>query len=59
VNPITINGINKAGNINMLGVEGNVKAKKSGNKLTISIPVVTPANNPSQFAWVFKIENAF
>jgi alpha-L-fucosidase len=54
---ITVNAIKKAGKIRMLGIEGDVKAKKSGDKLIISVPVVTPANNPSQFAWVFKIEN--
>jgi alpha-L-fucosidase len=56
---ITINGIGKAGEVKMLGVDGKIKAKKSGNKLTISVPVVSPAKNPSSFAWVLKIENVF
>ncbi len=56
--PIVIIGIRKTGNISLLGFEGKVKAKKSGKKLTISIPNITPINNPSEFAWVFKIENA-
>jgi alpha-L-fucosidase len=56
---ITINGIGKAGEVKMLGVEGKINTKKSGNKLTISVPVVSPAKNPSLFAWVFKIENVF
>ena len=55
---IVISGISKSGNVKMLGVEGNVKSKKSGGKLTISIPAVSPPTNPSEFAWVFKIENA-
>ncbi len=55
--PIVIDGISKAGNVKMLGIDESVKAKKSGGKLTISIPAVSPATNPSQFAWVFKIEN--
>lgn len=54
---IVINGVSKSGNVKMLGFEGGVKTKNSGGKLTISIPVVTPAKNPSPFAWVFKIEN--
>jgi len=54
---IVVNGISKAGDTTMLGVDESVKTKKSGNKLTISIPEITPATNPSQFAWVFKIEN--
>jgi hypothetical protein len=41
----------------MLGVTGDVKTKKSGKKLTISIPVITPLNNPGEHAWVFKLEN--
>ncbi len=52
-----VNGIKKTGNVRLLGVEGAVKAKKSGNKLVISTPEISPGNNPSQFAWVFKIEN--
>ncbi len=55
--PVTIKGINKTGNVRMLGVEGKIKAKKSGNNLTISIPDITPINNPNKYAWVFKIEN--
>jgi alpha-L-fucosidase len=55
--PIVINSINKTGKAKMLGVEGVVKTKKSGNKLTLSIPEITPLNNPSEHAWVFKIEN--
>ncbi len=56
--PIVINGISKTGKAMMLGVEGSVKAKKSGSRLTIEIPTITPVNNPSEYAWVFKIENA-
>ncbi|QGY43524.1 alpha-L-fucosidase [Maribellus comscasis] len=54
---VTIEGINKTGNVIMLGAEGNIKTKKSGNKLIISLPDITPLNNPSEYAWVFKIEN--
>ncbi len=53
---ITVNGINK-GNVKMLGFEGKVKTKKSGNKLTIYMPEINPSNNPSEYAWAFKIEN--
>ncbi|MCF6358041.1 MAG: alpha-L-fucosidase, partial [Draconibacterium sp.] len=57
--PIVISGIKKKPTIKMLGVSGNVKVKKRGKKITISIPDISPKNNPSEFAWVFKIENAF
>ena len=55
-NPIAVNGISKYGNVTMFGVNGKVQFKKSGSKLTISIPVLNPASNPSQYAWVFKVE---
>ncbi len=54
--PIVVNGIRKSGNISMLGVETKVKAKKSGKKITISIPDLTPLSNPGNFAWVFKLK---
>ena len=43
----------------MLGYDGKIKTKKSGEKLTISIPALTPANNPCDYAWVYKLENVF
>lgn len=42
----------------MLGLDTKIKCKKNGAKLTIYSPPITPANNPSEHAWVFKIENA-
>jgi alpha-L-fucosidase len=54
---IVIEGINKTGEVKMLGVNQKVKFKKSGNKIVISAPAINPANNPSLYAWVFKIEN--
>jgi alpha-L-fucosidase len=57
-NPIEIKGIKKKGNVKMLGFDGKVITKKKGNTMIIDIPVVTPAKNPSDHAWVFKIENA-
>ena len=55
-NPVTINGVSKTGKVEMLGVEEKVNTKKAGNKLTISIPEITPST-PGKYAWVFKIEN--
>jgi len=56
--PITVEGIKNAGKVSMLGFDGNVKSKKSGNRITITPPVLTPLTNPSPYAWVFKIENS-
>jgi len=55
--PIVVNGIGKAGNVKMLGADETVKSKKSGNRLTITIPGISPVKNPSNYAWVFKLEN--
>jgi len=55
---VAINGVSKAASVEMLGVDQIVKFKKSGNKLVISRPEITPENNPSKYAWVYKIENA-
>jgi alpha-L-fucosidase len=57
--PVVVQGLGKAASVSMLGFEGMVKHSSSGNKLTIAPPVVTPANNPSKYAWVFKVSNAF
>lgn len=56
--PVAVKGIKNAGKVSMLGVDENVRTKKSGNTLTITLPVLSPATNPSPYAWVFKIENA-
>ena len=57
VKPIEIKGIKGATNITMPGINKKVSYKKSGNTLTINPPVVSPTENPSTYAWVFKIEN--
>jgi len=54
---IVVEGLSKSGEVKMLGVNQKVKFKKTGNKFVISVPTVNPANNPSPYAWVFKIEN--
>jgi len=54
---VTVNGISNRGDVKMLGLDFAVKTKKSGSALVISTPEINPANNPSPYAWVFKIEN--
>lgn len=55
--PIAIKGIKNSGKVSLLGFEGKVKSKKSGDTFIITPPVLTPQTNPSNYAWVFKIEN--
>ncbi len=54
---ISVKGIKKPDTVSLLGFKGNVQYKKSGKTVTISIPNVTPATNPGNYAWVFKLEN--
>ncbi len=54
--PVTVNGIAKAAKVSLIGYSGAVKSSVSAGKLTISVPIVTPATNPCDFAWVFKVE---
>ena len=53
--PLKIVGV-KSAKVIMLGVDGKVKTKSGGNSLTITPPVVSPATNPCNYAWVFKLE---
>jgi alpha-L-fucosidase len=55
--PFTIEGVKAASDITMLGYTGKVKYSLSGKKLIVSPPAITPATNPCQYAWVFKIIN--
>jgi len=56
---LEIKGVKKVSSVSLLGFAGEVSYKKSGKKIKISIPQLSPRTNPSEFAWVFKIENAF
>ncbi|MGV8095468.1 MAG: alpha-L-fucosidase [Mangrovibacterium sp.] len=56
--PIIIKSIGKAQGVTLLGYNGKVKYARSGNKLTITPPVITPATSPCQYAWVFKVKDA-
>lgn len=56
--PIEVTEINKATSVSMLGFNGKVKFSTSGNKITITPPALSPANNPSNYAWVLKIKQA-
>jgi alpha-L-fucosidase len=53
---IVVNNVGKPVNVTMLGLKSALKTEFKNNKLTITPPVVTPANNPCNYAWVFKLE---
>lgn len=56
--PIVIEGIQKVESVSMLGFKGKVKSSASGNKLTITLPEVSPVTIPCNYAWVFNVQNA-
>lgn len=55
---IVVKEIGKATKVTMLGTSQKVSFTASGGSVKIKPPVITPANNPCQYAWVFKIEGA-
>ncbi len=55
--PVTINGTKRSGRAAMLGLPGQVRTRGGSGSITITPPTVTPANNPSDHAWVFRLEN--
>lgn len=55
---IIVENIKPVKNITLLGSKEKIKPNYKNNKLIIKPPVITPATNPCNYAWVFKIENA-
>ena len=55
---IIIENTNAVKNVRLLGYKEKIKTSNKKNKLIIHPPVITPATNPCNSAWVFKIENA-
>lgn len=55
--PIAIEGISKSSKVSLLGFNGLVKTGIKSGKFLITPPVLSPLTNPSQYAWVYKIEN--
>lgn len=42
--------------VSLLGLDETVKIKSKNGSLSITAPNVNPANNPCDYAWVYKIE---
>jgi alpha-L-fucosidase len=53
---IVVDNIAKPINVSLLGLKSAVKSVFKNGKLMITPPLVTPANNPCNYAWVFKLE---
>jgi len=55
---IIIDGLRNPGKVSMFGFEGEVEFSFSDNRLRITPPPLNPGNNPSQYAWVYRISGA-
>ena len=55
--PFTVENI-KSDQVTMLGFSGKINTALKGSTLTIDPPIVSPATNPCDHAWVFKISDA-
>jgi alpha-L-fucosidase len=55
---IQVKGITSMKDISMLGTDMDIKASLKNRVLFIEPPVITPANNPCDYAWVFKVSGA-
>jgi alpha-L-fucosidase len=53
--PIVVENVGNPKSISLLGFSGKVKFSFSGKKLTITPPAISPASNPYQYAWVYKL----
>jgi alpha-L-fucosidase len=53
--PIVVENVRNTKSVTMLGFLGKVKYSVSGGKLTINPPSISPATNPCNYAWVYKI----
>ena len=55
--PVKVTGV-RNGTVTMLGYAGAIETSVNSDHLEIKPPVITPATNPCDFAWVFKIAGA-
>lgn len=51
----TVSGLKKAGKVSLIGSNVEVKSSFAGGKLTITPPAINPANNPTNYAWVYQV----
>lgn len=54
-NAISIDGVKRPAKVEMLGYNGEIKFTYTGNRLFITPPSLTPGDNPSPYAWVYKL----
>jgi alpha-L-fucosidase len=52
---IIVNGVQRPSDVTMLGHDGRIRYSFSRNRLVITPPALSPGNNPSPYAWVYRI----
>jgi alpha-L-fucosidase len=52
---IIVNGVQRPSDVTMLGYDGLIRHSFSRNRLVITPPALNPGNNPSSYAWVYRI----
>jgi len=57
--PVTIKGVKTTKRVTQLGSTQKIVYKTSNGGITITPPVLDMTNIPCQYAWTYKIENAF
>jgi alpha-L-fucosidase len=55
---IVVENVKRPASIKLLGSDKEVKFTYRNGRLIITPPVLTPSENPSPYAWVYKISNA-
>jgi alpha-L-fucosidase len=53
---ITVENVAKPISVSMLGLSSTIKSTFKNGKLTLTPPIVNPANNPCNYAWVYKLK---
>ena len=54
----TIEGVGRPDRVEMLGYHGEIEFTHTGGRLIVTPPALTPADNPSPYAWVYKLSGS-
>lgn len=56
---VQVKGIKRPAAVEMLGYKGAVRWRYANGTLQVQVPAMDPNNMPCNYAWVFKLKNAF
>jgi alpha-L-fucosidase len=55
---LQVSGVKKPTSVTLVGSNVPVKSTYKNGVVSITPPAITPANNPSQYAWAFKLTSS-